>query len=165
MWPSLAVFCGIVFAAALSGAIFGPGQWYRDLKKPSWQPPDWLFGPAWTVLYILIAVAAWRVWQRAEPDAVFLPMAVFGVQIVLNAAWSWLFFGLKRMTWALYECAALWASVAAMIAVFAPIDSIAALILLPYLAWVAFAGFLNWTMIKLNPEADAATGEARKLAA
>jgi tryptophan-rich sensory protein len=161
MWPSFAVFCGIVFSAALSGALFGPSQWYRDLKKPSWQPPDWLFGPAWTFLYILIAIAGWRVWSAAEPGAALVPMAVFGVQIVLNAAWSWLFFGLKRMTWALYECAALWVSIALMIAVFAPIDSLAAVLLAPYLAWVTFAGFLNWTMIRLNPDANAGAGEQR----
>jgi tryptophan-rich sensory protein len=166
VWPSLAVFVGINFAAATSGGIFAPDDWYRRLRKPSWQPPDWLFAPAWTILYILIAVAGWRVWQRVEPGAALLPMALYGIQIVLNAAWSWLFFGLKRMRWALWECLAMWVAIAAMIAVFVPIDPVSGLLLAPYLAWVSFAAFLNWTILKLNPDADASAlqGEARRAA-
>jgi tryptophan-rich sensory protein len=152
MWLSLGVFIAINFAAALSGAIFSPDAWYRALNKPSWQPPDWLFPPAWAVLYLLIAFATWRVWITSEWHQLFVPMAAFGVQVVLNAAWSALFFGMRRIRWALIEVAALWASIVAMIVTYAPLDTIAALMLLPYLAWVSFAAFLNFTILRLNPD-------------
>ena len=147
---SIAVFLLAVILAASSGAIFKPGDWYREMTKPSWTPPDWVFGAGWSVLYILIAIAGWRVWERADGDAVVLPMAVYAIQLGLNAGWSAIFFGLKRPDWAFAEVAALWTAIVANIVVFYPIDPLAAWLLLPYLAWVTFAAALNLAVWRLN---------------
>ena len=147
---SLAVFALCVIVVASSGAIFKPDDWYRGLAKPKWNPPDWAFGAGWAIFYTLIAVAGWRVWERAESSALLLPMAVYGVQLALNALWSAVFFGLKRPDLAFAELACLWLAIAANIAVLHPIDPIAAWLLIPYLAWVTFAGALNYTVWRLN---------------
>jgi tryptophan-rich sensory protein len=152
---TLLPFLGLNFLAALSGALFPPGEWYETLKKPSWRPPNWAFPVVWTVLYVMIAVSAWLVWTRAPAEALPLAMAAYGVQLVLNATWSWIFFGLKRMRLALAELGLLWLSILAMIVIFWPLDGLSALLLVPYLAWVTTAGYLNWTMIRLNPPAGA----------
>jgi benzodiazapine receptor len=152
---SLLVFVALNFLAASSGALFSPGRWYEDLRKPAWRPPNAAFPVVWTVLYILIAIAGWRVWERASPEALPLAMGIYGVQLALNAGWSAIFFGMKRMRLALAELGLLWLSIALMIAVFLPIDGLAALLLVPYLAWVTAAGALNLAMIRLNPELPA----------
>ena len=90
-------FLGACFVAASTGAIFKPGPWYDTLAKPSWRPPNWLFPPAWAVLYILMAVAAWLVWREAGFAGAPLALMLWFRQLALNAAWSWIFFGLKRM--------------------------------------------------------------------
>lgn len=149
---ALAMFLGLNFAAAASGAVFQPGEWYRGLRKPSWNPPDWLFPIAWTALYLMIAVAGWLVWQAAGVAAGFA-LGLYLLQLALNATWSWLFFGLKRMGWALVECLALWLAIAATIAAFAPISTTAAWLMVPYFVWVSFAAFLNFTLLRLNPQA------------
>ena len=86
----------LTFAAAAIGALFVPGEWYASLVKPAWNPPNWIFGPVWTVLYILMAVAAWLVWKRYGLARATVPLLLFVIQLVLNAGWSWLFFGLRR---------------------------------------------------------------------
>ncbi|MAO93401.1 MAG: sensory protein TspO [Rhodospirillaceae bacterium] len=149
-WTIL-IFIAICFTAAASGGIFRAGAWYQDLKKPSWRPPGYLFGPVWLVLYIMIAVSAWRAWMVAEPGAETLPVAVFVLNMVLNAAWSALFFGMRRLGLALVDMGALWLSIVAMIALYLPIDPLAGWLLVPYLAWVSFAFVLNMTMQRLNP--------------
>ena len=146
---SLLPFVAVCFCAALSGAIFRPGTWYERLARPRWCPPNWLFGPAWTVLFICIAVAGWMVWRTGTPDMVPV-LTVYGVQLALNAGWSAVFFGLRRPDWAFGELLLLWLSIAATIAVFAPVSSTAALLLAPYLAWVSFAGALNLSIWQLN---------------
>jgi benzodiazapine receptor len=146
---ALVVFLGVNMAAAMSGALFRPGAWHRWLKKPSWNPPNWLFAPAWTVLYLMIAVAGWRVFEARGWDA-WPALAVYAVSLCLNAAWSGLFFGLKRPDVAFFELLALWASIALMIFMFAPIDALAAGLLVPYLCWVTFAGALNFAIWRLN---------------
>lgn len=151
---ALGVFVLANFAAACSGGIFRPGAWYRALAKPSWQPPDWLFAPVWSVLYIMIAVAGWRVWESAHAGGLAVPMAIYGVQLVLNAGWSALFFGMKRMDLAFAEVIALWLSIVATMAAFWPIDPLSGWLLVPYLLWVSFAAFLNWTVWRLNPDAS-----------
>ncbi|HIC82013.1 MAG TPA: tryptophan-rich sensory protein [Kiloniellaceae bacterium] len=147
---SLAVFLICVMLVASSGALFKPDDWYRALAKPGWTPPDWVFGAGWTLLYVMIAVAGWRVWERAETDALLLPMAVYAVQLVLNAGWSAIFFGLKRMDWAMAEVLCLWAAISVNILAFYPIDPVAAWLLVPYLAWVTFAAALNLAVWRLN---------------
>lgn len=149
---TLMAFIGICAVAASSGALFPPGRWYESLRKPSWRPPNWLFGPAWTVLYAMIAVSGWLVWTTAAPGERLLPMSIYGLQLVLNAVWSGIFFGMKRMKLALGEMALLWLSIAVNIAVFWPVHKVAALMLVPYLAWVSFAFMLNRALVKLNPD-------------
>lgn len=149
---TLMAFIGICAVAASSGALFPPGRWYESLRKPSWRPPNWLFAPAWTVLYAMIAVSGWLVWTTASPGERLLPMSVYGLQLVLNAIWSGVFFGMKRMKLALGEMALLWLSIAVNIAVFWPLHKMAALMLVPYLAWVSFAFMLNRALVKLNPD-------------
>lgn len=145
--PALLGFLALNFLAALSGARFRPGPWYQALDKPSWRPPDWLFGPAWALLYTLNAVAGWMVWRR---EGLGLAILVYLASLGLNAGWSAIFFGLKRIDWALGWIVALWLSIAAVIALFAPTSTTAALLLLPYLAWVGFATVLNAAIWRRN---------------
>lgn len=144
-------FLGANFVAALTGALFTPGEWYRGLAKPSWNPPDWAFGPAWAVLYTLIAVSGWLVWRKAGFAGAAVPLAIYGVQLVLNAAWSAIFFGMKRPDLAFFELVVFWIAILATIVAFWPVHRTAALLLLPYLAWVTFAGVLNFTLWRMNP--------------
>ncbi|MGF1503286.1 MAG: TspO/MBR family protein [Paracoccaceae bacterium] len=148
---SLFVFIAACFGAAMSGAFFAPGEWYENLRKPSWNPPNWVFPVVWMVLYGMIAAAGYLVWITAEPGAAFWPMVVWGLQLVLNAAWSPLFFGLKRPDLGMVGVIALWLGVAANIAVFWPVSVIAALLLVPYLVWVTIAAALNYQVMRLNP--------------
>lgn len=136
---------------ASSGVFFRPGTWYEALQKPWWRPPNWLFGPAWSVLYLTISVAGWLVWRKAGFQGAGLALGVYFVHLAINAAWSGLFFGLRRMDLALVDVGLLWLSIIVMIVLFHPIDPTAAWLLLPYLAWVSFASFLNFTMLRLNP--------------
>ncbi len=140
-----------VMATLLSGkfATYPALPWYEQLAKPHWRPPNWVFAPAWTVLYACIAVAGWLVW-RAGSDAAVAALTVYGVQLVLNAGWSAVFFGLHRPDWAFAELVLLWLSIAATMALFAPISTVAVLLLAPYLAWVSFAGALNLSIWQLN---------------
>ncbi|MDX2259894.1 MAG: TspO/MBR family protein [Hyphomicrobiaceae bacterium] len=149
-WMSLLPFLGIVFTAALSGALFMPGPWYETLDKPSWTPPNWLFAPAWLVLYVMIAIAGWLVWR----DAGYGPaLAWWGANIVFNAAWSWLMFGRKRIDLALVDAIAMLVTIIGFIATALPVNETAALLFLPYLAWVSFAAALNAAILKRNPRA------------
>ncbi len=147
---SLAIFVLCVFVVASSGAIFKPDSWYRALSKPAWNPPDWVFGAGWSVLYVMIAVAGWRVWEAAATEELIFPLTIYALQLALNAGWSAIFFGLKRPDWAFVELVCLWIAIAANILAFQPIDPLAAWLLVPYLAWVTFAGALNFTVWRLN---------------
>lgn len=144
LW-TLGPFLGLVFLTSLSGAFFRPGSWYIHLEKPPWTPPDWLFPIAWAVLYLTIAVAGWRIWDFMGFG---LPLAIWGVHLLLNAAWSAIFFGLRSPLLALIEVLALWLCVVAMIVTFAMVDLNTALILVPYLAWVSFAAALNLAIVR-----------------
>lgn len=146
------VFLGLVAAAALFGAQFLPGPWYASLAKPAWNPPDWLFGPVWTVLYGMIAAAGWMAWRAGGGwRGAALPLGLWLAQLVLNAAWSWLFFGVRRMDLALFEITLLWLLILACVLQFWRIRPLAGAMMLPYLAWVGFAAFLNFTIWRLNP--------------
>ncbi len=146
---SLVVFLAICIAAASTGFFFQPGAWYETLQKPSWTPPNWLFGPVWTILYVLIAIAGWLVWREVGSGAA---MAFWGIQIVANAAWSWLFFGLKRMDLALADAGLMWVSIAAFILAAADISATATLLFAPYLIWVTVATALNLTILRMNQQ-------------
>lgn len=145
----LALLVLVAFLPALVGARFTPGEWYLELAKPAWTPPGWLFGPVWTVLYVTIGVAAWLIWRHHG----FRPKAAWwawGTQLVLNAAWSWIFFGLRAPGWALVEILALGGTILVTIAMFWRLRPAAGALLLPYLAWVAFATALNAAIWALN---------------
>jgi tryptophan-rich sensory protein len=137
----------LVYAAALSGIVFMPGEWYQSLNKPAWNPPNWIFGPVWTTLYVMMGVSAWLVWQRigAKPALV-----MFLIQLALNAAWTPVFFGLKNPGAAMFIIVAMWCAIAATIAAFWPRSRAAAYLLFPYLAWVTFASALNFAIWQLN---------------
>lgn len=144
VFPSLLAFGAACLLAASTGAIFRPGAWYETLAKPPWTPPDWLFPIAWMILYAFIAVAGWLVWHAADWPANRTALILYGLQLVLNAGWSVIFFGARRVDLALWEVVALWASIAATIAAFAPLSPLAAALMAPYLAWVSFAAALNF---------------------
>ena len=125
--------------------------WYRALRKPSWQPPDWLFGPAWSVILVLAALSAFLAWRQAPDRAARLTIAaLFVANGVANIVWSPLFFKLRRPDWALIEVPFLWLSIVALIVAMQPASRTASLLLLPYLFWVSFASFLNLTIVRLN---------------
>lgn len=138
------------FSAASLGGFFMPGDWYAGLKKPSWNPPGWIFGPVWSTLYTMMGVAAWMVWKRGGLAAQRRPLIAFLVQLALNAIWTPLFFGLREPGWAFAEIILLWLAIVWTIAEFRRTNRIAAGLLLPYLAWVSFATVLNGTLWRLN---------------
>lgn len=145
--------CGWVllcYAAASLGALFMPGEWYATLRKPSWNPPGWVFGPVWSALYTMMAVAAWLVWRRGGFAAQRRALVPFFAQLALNAAWTPLFFGLHRPGLAFAEILLLWLAIAWTIVAFWRVHRVAAGLLCPYLAWVSFAAALNGTLWRLN---------------
>ena len=146
----LVCFIAACFLAAFTGALFRPGEWYERLKKPSWRPSNRLFAPVWTVLYLMIAVAGWLIWRKAGFAGAGLPLAVYALQLILNAAWSPLFFGLRRPDLGFVDIVLVWISIIATIVLFYPIDVVAAMLLVPYLAWVTFATALNFFVWRLN---------------
>jgi len=139
-------------AAAAGGAATYPRieGWYATLSKPSWTPPDWLFGPVWSVLYTCMAVAAWLVWQQRGLAGARGPLLLFAVQLGLNVAWSWLFFGFMNLGLGLVDIILLWIAIAATLVVFWRRSVAAGLLFVPYLAWVGFAAVLNYSIWQLN---------------
>jgi benzodiazapine receptor len=148
---SYLAFLVLVFLAPAIGAFSAPGEWYAGLTKPDWNPPGWLFGPVWTVLYVMIATAGWLVWRQGGVQENRLVLAAFLLQLVLNAAWTPLFFGLHAMGIAFAEILCLWGAILAFILLAWPQHRAAALLLVPYLGWVTFAAVLNFTLWRLNP--------------
>jgi tryptophan-rich sensory protein len=140
----------LTFAAAALGARFLPDEWYRRLNKPAWNPPNSIFAPVWTVLYLLMAAAAWLVWRRYGIAGALLPLSLFVAQLLLNAAWTWLFFGLHRIREALLDIVILWVTILATSISFWTLEPLAGILLLPYLAWVSFATALTWTLWQVN---------------
>jgi translocator protein len=154
-WLSLLVSLAICYAAAWVGsAVTRPAikNWYAHLAKPSWRPPNWAFAPAWTVIFTLMAFAAWIVWNRHETLFVLPALCLFGIQLALNMAWSAIFFGLRRPGLAVVEIACLWVAILVTLIQFWGIAPLAGWLLIPYLAWVAFAMVLNFTIWRMNPE-------------
>ena len=146
----LAGWLAACFCAAAGGVVFPPGPWYALLQKPSWTPPGWIFGPVWTALYVLMALAAWLVWSRAGFAGARVALGLFLLQLVLNAAWSWLFFGLHRPGLALADIVALWILLLATLVVFWRRRPLAGALLVPYLLWVSLASALNWELWRMN---------------
>jgi tryptophan-rich sensory protein len=150
---ALAGFVALCFAvAAAGGAVTATSveTWYAGLAKPPFNPPDWVFGPVWTALYLMIAVAGWRVWRRRSESGAWLALGAWGVQLSLNLSWSMLFFGARMIGAALVEIAVLLAAILITAALFWRIDRIAGVLLVPYAAWVGFATVLNAALWRLN---------------
>jgi benzodiazapine receptor len=151
-WARLAIALAAVIAVGAAGGFLtglGVGDWYPTLRKPSWTPPPWVFGPAWTALYLAMALAAWLVWRKL-PFRGGLPLALFAVQLLLNGAWSGIFFGLRRPDLAFGEIVILWLAIGATAWSFFRVSKVAGWLLVPYLAWVTFAAALNLAVWRLN---------------
>ncbi|MEL6475617.1 MAG: TspO/MBR family protein [Pseudomonadota bacterium] len=149
--PIFVAIGAAVTVSLIGGAATRIGPWYRALEKPSWNPPDWVFAPAWTLIYaccVVAAVLAWRA-ARSSSDRAWL-LSLFFVNSVLNILWSFLFFTLQRPDWALAEVATLWLSILVLVATFWSYSRASSLLLLPYLFWVAFAACLNFRIVMLN---------------
>ncbi|WP_088347916.1 MULTISPECIES: TspO/MBR family protein [Rhodomicrobium] len=149
--PIVIALLAALLVATVGGTVTDIGPWYQSLQKPAWQPPDWLFGPAWTLIFALAGLSAATAW-RDEPtreDREWL-VALFSLNGFLNVLWSLLFFRMRRPDWALIEVGALWLSILVLILVLARYSRPAALLLVPYLAWVTFASALNWRVVQLN---------------
>jgi benzodiazapine receptor len=151
-WRPIAIAAAAALAVALLGGLMTDiGPWYRGLQKPSWQPPDWAFGPAWTVIYALAAISGVIAWRDANSQQQRETMLMlFALNAFLNVLWSLLFFRLRRPDWALFEVGLLWLSVLLLIIVLGRYSRTAALLLVPYLLWVSFASTLNWATVRLN---------------
>ncbi len=148
---SLTALTGFIlatFCAPLLGIFAKPGLWYAALNKPSWNPPSWIFAPVWTSLYLLMAVAAWLVWKKAGWHRALF---AYLIQLTLNAAWTPIFFGAHQLGWALAEIILMWLAIILTMRSFFLISKPAGWMLVPYLAWVSFAAFLNFTLWRMNP--------------
>lgn len=145
---TLILFILASFAAGAIGSLFTtpavqPGGWYGTLPKPPWTPPSWVFGPVWSTLYLLMGIAAWRVWRERARVRVNVPMALFTMQLLLNAAWSIVFFGQRQVGFAVVVIALLWLVILLTLVSFWRIHRVAGALLLPYLLWVSYASALN----------------------
>ena len=152
-WLALALFILLCLAVSgIGGAVTSTsvGTWYQALEKPPFNPPDWVFAPVWTVLYLMMAVAGWRVWRAVSSPARRAALLAFGVQLALNLAWSFLFFGFHWIGAALAEIVALLTAIAITTSLFLRVDRPAAVLLVPYLLWVAYATALNAALWLLN---------------
>lgn len=148
---ALIVFFLLTAAAASAGAVFQPGEWYAALQKPPLTPPDWVFPVVWSVLYAMIAFAGWFLWRARDRDSSgTLVIALWGAQLVLNAAWSWIFFGLHLPGPALAEIAVLWLAILLVVVFGIRVHRVAAAMFVPYLLWVSFAAWLNFGIWRLN---------------
>jgi tryptophan-rich sensory protein len=149
---TIAIAAGAAVVVALVGGLAtDTGAWYQGLRKPSWQPPGWAFGPAWTLIFALTATAGVVAW-RAAPSmtARHWLISLFSINALLNIGWSVVFFSLKRPDWALVEVALLWLSILILVLFLWRFTRTGALLLLPYLAWVSFASVLNFSVARLN---------------
>ena len=140
----------LVGLTASTGARFRPDNWYRELRKPSWTPPDIAFPIAWGILYLLMAIAAWRIYMADDSAWRTASLVVYVLQLFANAAWSWLFFGRKQITAALADIVVLLGLITIAIALFSQVSTLAAWLMVPYWLWVALALALNATIWRLN---------------
>jgi len=152
-WIGLAVIVLVCLGVGWLGSLATMPEiegWYKTIEKPTWNPPAFVFGPVWSTLYVMMAVAAWFVWKPAGFKGATLPLTLFVVQLALNFAWSWIFFYFHQPGWAFAEIALLWLAIVATTVAFFRQSKIAGGLMLPYLAWVSFASVLNFTIWRLN---------------
>ncbi len=149
----LAVWLAIVFAAAAAGGLAsaGAGGFYLGLARPAWAPPAWLFAPAWTLLYLLMAVAAWLVWKERGWRGAPAALSLFLAQLAANALWTWLFFAWRLGAAALVEIVLLLALIVLTLGAFGRVRALAGWLLVPYLLWVGYATALTWAVWRANP--------------
>ncbi|QDT37651.1 TspO/MBR family protein [Stratiformator vulcanicus] len=152
-WIGLVFFILLCLGAGSLGAIATTPEiagWYQTLEKPSWNPPNSVFGPVWTTLFVMMAVAAWLVWKPKGFRSAAIQLTLFAIQLLLNVAWSWIFFGMHQPGWAFIEIIVLWATILATAVTFFGRSMMAGWLMMPYLAWVSFAAVLNFTIWQLN---------------
>lgn len=152
MSPPIIISASIAILLGVVGGLMTPiDHWYRDLRKPSWQPPNWAFGPAWTIILGLAAWSAVLAWNAAPDDPARRAVIIlFATNAVCHLLWSPLFFRLRRPDWALIEVVFLWSSLVALVVGLWPISQTASLLIVPYLLWVSFASVLNYTIVRMN---------------
>ena len=150
---SLLPFVVVCFTAAGIGSLVTNSSvktWYAELHRPAWTPPNWIFGPVWTALYLMMAISAWLVWREWSWSASRFALTLFGIQLALNILWSIVFFGWRKPGPAFGEILLLWMMIIATAVAFYPLSLLAAWLLLPYIAWVAFASYLNFLIWQMN---------------
>jgi translocator protein len=153
LWLGFFVFLVVCFTiGGIGGLITYPalGDWYSGLKKPSWTPPNAVFGPVWNFLFLLTAIACWLVWRKQGLEAVRFQMAAFVAQLALNLLWSVLFFGLRCPDLALFDALLLWCAVAVMVVTFWRVRPLAGMLMFPYLCWATLAIALNFAIWRMN---------------
>jgi len=149
----LIISIALAQTAGIIGSVFtaaGVRTWYVDLIKPAWNPPSWIFGPVWITLYALMGISAYLIWQQKGASGVKLALFIYGIHLILNALWSVLFFGLKNPALAFVEIIILLGFIIVTTVLFWKINSWAGILMLPYITWVTFAAFLNYTIWHLN---------------
>lgn len=151
-WLGLVAWIVVAFVPSATAVFVGTGPWYDSLERPAWTPPSWVFGPVWTLLYLLMGIAAWRVWAKHgfSHRRERLPLVLFLVHLIFNAAWTWLFFGLHMLTAAAVEIVILWVMIVVLVVLFWKRDRIAGALLLPYLLWVTYAVTLSVGFAVMN---------------
>ena len=154
-------YAGLIGAVALCEAAGGLGaiwtakgvrEWYPTLEKPSFNPPNWLFGPVWSVLYALMGASAWLSWRHGKAGETQTALSLFSIQLALNTLWSFIFFRLRSPRWAFFEIVVLWSAIALTLVAVWKISRLAGILFLPYLLWTGFAMLLNFRIWRLNPE-------------
>ena len=152
IWGLLGFFAVSFIVSGLGGLLTASSiqDWYPGLVKPAFNPPNWIFGPVWSLLYLMMAVAAWRVWRTAGWRGARLALTLYFIQLALNLGWSALFFGMRQPAWALADCVVLLLLIIATGLRFSRHDRVAGMLFLPYAAWVAFAALLNGAIVALN---------------
>ena len=151
LWTLGATSVGAIVVAVAGGVLTETGPWYHQLRKPSWKPPDWAFGPVWTVILVLAAISsALALEAAADSDARISILVVLVINSLLNIAWSGIFFKLRRPDWALYEVALLWLSIVALILVLGSSSATAGWLMVPYLVGVSIASFLTFRIVQMN---------------
>lgn len=149
----LLFFMTVCFGVSIAGGMITAsslGDWYAALNKPTFNPPNWVFGPVWTILYALMAIASWRIWRIAGLRGAKIPLFIFGLQLALNLAWSMFFFGMRSINLALADIVLLLIAIITTASLFFRKDLIGGLLFIPYIAWVAFATVLNTAIWLLN---------------
>ena len=152
-WALLPVFVIIPFLLAFVGQLLSgsmPNAWYNQLDKPPFNPPAWLFGPVWTLLYISMGLAAWLVWRDRRNHRVAQPLAIFVIQLLINVSWSPVFFGLQNPGLAFVVIIVLWVAILLTTRAFFRVSRLSGWLMVPYLGWVSFAAVLNWFLWRLN---------------